>query len=154
MEGWRCSQRPCAPRRVPCPLTTPCHHHQGLSLASEQPWVAEAGAGCPIGSRSHGDVGRAQTGPHPCACPGSPRGFWEWILNRREASPGTRRMVNAVLVGIDSSKACARQEAAFKEMAEQREVIWLRAPNQFSGYSSYISHSPTLRLGREVPQMI
>lgn len=45
----------------------------------------------------------------PRPCPGRPRAFWEWTLNGRKALPGIRRMVNAFLAGIDSSKSRVKE---------------------------------------------
>lgn len=47
--------------------------------------------------------------PHPGLAQ-AVRAFWEWILNSRKALAGIRRVVNTFLAGIDSSKACVKEE--------------------------------------------
>ena len=87
----------------------------GMSPLSSEP-LSEGGGGC-AGSLEparplHALLSRgapAHPAP-PRPCPGSPRAFWEWILNSRKALAGIRRVVNTFLAGIDSSKACVKEE--------------------------------------------
>lgn len=105
----------CGPREVPYPLgDATAVISKGFHSPPYSPGRPRACTGHPIGSRSHRAAGgpkpktRASLAP-PRSCPHSPRAFWEWILSSRKALPGIRRVVNAFLAGIDSSKACVKE---------------------------------------------
>ena len=62
-------------------------------------------------------------------------------MNSRKALAGIRRVVNTFLAGIDSSKACVKEEPGSggnfnRDSRMGGRVIWLEVPTQFSGYIS------------------
>lgn len=154
------SQRLCGPEKwIPRLLGDPAVViSKGFHSPPYIPERPHTGASHPMGSRSHRHAGgtkpRASVSlapPRPCQ--GSPRAFWEWILNSRKDLPGIRKVVNGFLAGIDSSKACVKggpgSRGSFQRDSRAGRLIWLEAPIQFSGSVSIL---PSSGVGWEVPQ--
>lgn len=98
----------CGPRKVPCPLG-----NSGLDIPNGLCCSSRAGVVTPQAQGHTGkqvglNPGLVSSWPHP-GLPRQPLHFLGRILNSRNALPGIRRVVNAFLAGIDSSKPCVKE---------------------------------------------